>query len=78
MHRTNLYLTDAQERALDEQARAAGVSRSALVRSIIDRELARSAPLETEVEAALRLLADEYHQVIDGLFDGDPDLAIDQ
>ena len=78
MHRTNLYLTDEQEKALDARARAAGVSRSALVRSIIDRELARSLPLGDDVVAALRDLADGYHEATQGLFDDDPDLRIDR
>jgi predicted DNA-binding transcriptional regulator AlpA len=78
MHRTNLYLTDEQERALDARAQAAGISRSALVRSIIDRELSKPVPLGGDVEASLRMVADEYHQLIDGLFDDDPDLRIDR
>jgi Ribbon-helix-helix protein, copG family len=78
MHRTNLYLTDAQERALDQQARAEGVSRSALVRSIIDRELARSASIDSEVEDALRSLADHYHKTIGATLHDDPDLAVDR
>ena len=78
MHRTNLYLTPEQERALDARARAAGISRSALVRSIIDQELSRSEPeLDHGVEQTFRLLADDYHRAIDGLFDEDPDLRID-
>jgi post-segregation antitoxin (ccd killing protein) len=76
MHRTNLYLTGDQELALDARARAAGVSRSALVRSIIDRELARPVVMEAESEQALRHVADRYHEVADGLFDDDPDLRV--
>jgi len=78
MHRTNLYLTEEQEKALDARARSAGLSRSALVRSMIDRELARPLPIEGEVEEALRLLADSYHEVTGALFDDDPDLRIDR
>jgi hypothetical protein len=77
MHRTNLYLTPEQERDLDARARATGVSRSALVRSIIDRELARLGPVEPDAEAALRLVADGYQEAVAGLFDDDPDLRID-
>ena len=78
MHRTNLYLTRQQEEALDARARAAGVSRSALVRSIIDRELARPGPaLGQEVEATLLSWADGYHVAVNGLFDEDPDLRSD-
>jgi hypothetical protein len=78
MHRTNLYLTDEQERALDARARAAGLSRSALVRSIIDRELARPLLLDEETDEALRLLGERYHEMIEGLFDDDPDLRIER
>lgn len=78
MHRTNLYLTEEQEKALDARARAEGVSRSALVRGIIDRELARAALPDGETEAALLAVAARYHQAIDGLFDDEPDLRIDR
>lgn len=78
MHRTNLYLTPEQERELDARSRAAGVSRSALVRSIIDQELSRPSTPDGEVEEALGVLADEYHRAVDGLFDDDPDLRIDR
>lgn len=39
MNRTNLYLEDAQSAGLDRLARAEGISRAALVRRIVDREL---------------------------------------
>lgn len=39
MHRTNIYLTAAEEAALDSRARAEGVSRSKVLRDIIDAEL---------------------------------------
>jgi hypothetical protein len=78
MHRTNLYLTDEQERALDARARAAGISRSAIVRRIIDRELAAAQPPDPAVEEELRALADAYHGVAAGMFDDDSDLRIDR
>ena len=78
MHRTNLYLTNEQEEALDARARAAGVSRSSLVRSIIDRELARPPALGEDAERALGLLAEHYVQASERLFDDDPDLRIDR
>lgn len=78
MHRTNLYLTVDQERALDARARAAGVSRSAVVREILDRDLERSGPLDAQAEVALGQVADAYLDAIDGLFDDDPDLRIDR
>lgn len=77
MHRTNLYLSDEQERALDVRAKAAGISRSAYVRQMIDRELADDLVLDGELEVALGLVADRYHDMVEGLFDADPDLRID-
>lgn len=77
MHRTNVYLTEEQERALDARARVAGTSRSAVLREILDDELCLAAP-STEVEAGLADLALGYDQLVAGLFDEDPDLRIDQ
>jgi hypothetical protein len=37
MKRTNIYLDDAQSAALDQVARAQGISRAALIRQLIDR-----------------------------------------
>jgi len=78
MHRTNLYLTDEQEQALDRRARAAGISRSALVRIIIDRELANPLALSESDEQALAELAGGYHESFSDLFDDDPDLRIER
>ncbi|HZT67179.1 MAG TPA: CopG family transcriptional regulator [Acidimicrobiales bacterium] len=78
MHRTNLYLTEEQEEKLDARARAAGVSRSALVRSIIDRELDRPLPVDESVAETLGHLADRYHAAVQGLFGDDPDLRVDR
>ena len=78
MHRTNLYLTTEQERALDARARSAGISRSALVRRIIDQELATPAPLDDASASALVALAGAYHDVVEGLFDEDPDLRVER
>lgn len=78
MHRTNLYLTDEQERALDSRARAAGISRSALVRRIVDDALADEPAQSAELDAAFAALADDYEDLVAGLFDDDPDLRIDR
>lgn len=78
MHRTNLYLTDEQEEALDRRARSAGISRSALVRRIIDRELADPPALSGADEQALAELADRYHEAFSDLFDDDPDLRVER
>jgi predicted DNA-binding protein len=77
MHRTNIYLTDDQERALDTRARRLGKSRSAVIRDIIDRDL-RVMAIDGEVARSLAALADAYHSDIEGLFDSDPDLRIER
>ena len=78
MHRTNLYLTTEQERALDTRARSAGVSRSELVRRIIDQELSRTPGVDEAATTAMASLSDQYIQTIAGLFDEDPDLRIER
>jgi hypothetical protein len=76
MHRTNLYLTEDQERALDARARSARVSRSAIVREILDRELSLPSSLDETTQAALASLAEIYLDEVEGMFDDDPDLRI--
>lgn len=51
MHRTNLYLDEAQTVALDEMARGQGISRAELVRRLLDRSLA-AAPVDPETDLA--------------------------
>jgi hypothetical protein len=78
MHRTNVYLTSEQERALDARARARGTTRSAVLREIIDRDLSSTQPVPpAAVEVLLDLYA-RYDQVVGDLFDDDPDLRIDR
>ena len=60
MHRTNRYLTEAHARALDARARMAGVSRSALLRQIIDWELSAPVRMDDEMSEELSRLADAY------------------
>lgn len=78
MHRTNIYLTEEQEQALDERARRADTTRSAIVREIIDRDLAATTAIDPSVAAGFRELADVYGEITDGLFDDDADLRIDR
>ncbi|MGI8937491.1 MAG: CopG family transcriptional regulator [Iamia sp.] len=78
MHRTNIYLTEEQERALDERARRGGTTRSAIVRDIIDRDLGRDGVLTEEVKAGFAELAERYDELTDGMFDDDPDLRIER
>jgi hypothetical protein len=78
MHRTNVYLTEAQERALDARARATGTTRSGALRAVLDEALATGrGPEEDEVTKAFAELADRYGVVAAELFADDPDLAIE-
>jgi hypothetical protein len=77
MQRTNIYLTEDQQRALDQRARQAGTNRSAVLREILDAELAEPAPPDAHLRAQFAALADQHDQLVAGLFDDDPDLRID-
>ena len=77
MQRTNIYLTDEQQRALAARARVAGTTKSAVLREILDAALAEPAPADDELHAAFAALADRYDELVAGLFDADPDLRID-
>ena len=77
MQRTNIYLTEAQQRALAARARMEGTTRSAVVREILDASLASTAPADEKLHAAFGALAERYDDLVAGLFDDDPDLRID-
>jgi hypothetical protein len=53
MKRTNIYLAEGQAAALDEVARAEGVSRAELIRGLIDRAIGAhpGAELAADLEA---------------------------
>lgn len=79
MHRTNIYLTEAQERALDVEARVSGTTRSAVLREILDAALIKDrATSDAALEAAFGEVADSYEKVMAGLFDDDDDLRIER
>jgi hypothetical protein len=77
MQRTNIYLTEAQQQALDRRARQAGTTRSAVLRAILDAELAEPPAPDEQLRAQFAALAERHDQLVDGLFDDDPDLRID-
>lgn len=77
MQRTNIYLTEDQQRALDARARLAGTTRSAVLRDILDESLQAPHPADDALRAELVRLADGYDVLVAGLFDDDPDLRID-
>lgn len=74
MRRTNIYLTEVEQRALDAKATVEGCSRSDIVRWIIDRELHLDA--DAEVDALLADLATELAEAARRLADDDPDLRV--
>ena len=53
MHRTNVYLTEQQEAALDAWARALDVSRSQVLRAILDEVLGVGGATDEEVDGLL-------------------------
>jgi hypothetical protein len=68
--RTNIYLEEAQAAALDQAARAQGISRAELVRQLLDRGMRDSASADLEADLAAidasfgTLLGDESVDVI--------------
>lgn len=75
MYRTNVYLTEEQKRALTSVARAKGVSRSDVLRSILDRELGLADGDDPELDAALLAAADVISERAHELATADPDLS---
>ncbi len=57
MRRTNIYLTDVEQAALDARARAEGSTRSEILRVIVDHQL--NLGEDTDVDAALGQVAAE-------------------
>lgn len=53
MRRTNIYLTDVEQAALDARAAAEGSTRSEVVRSIVDQELNLRPDEQSDVDLAL-------------------------
>ena len=72
-----MYLTEGQTRYLEARADAAGTTRSAVLRDIIDDVAARPVTLDDEVKRAFAALAEEYADVSARLFADDPDLSVD-
>ncbi len=75
MRRTNIYLSEAEQVALDARAATEGRSRSEVVRSVIDREL--NLGEDADLDALLGELADELAGEARRLSADDPDLRVD-
>jgi len=75
MHRTNIYLTAEEEAALDARARIEGVSRSKVLRDIIDGELGLHGTNNADAADALLLeCAAELAEHARRMARSDPDL----
>ncbi len=75
VRRTNIYLSEVQQVALDAVAVAEGRSRSEVLRAVIDRELHLDD--DVNLDAALGDMAAELAEEARSLAAADPDLRID-
>lgn len=70
MQRTNIFLTDEQQRRLDRRAKEEGVSKSGLIRMILDEALditrASAAP-EQAIEATSGIWSDRGDAELDDI-----------
>lgn len=71
VRRTNIYLSETEQEALDARAAVEGVSRSDIVRAVIDRELELDE--DEEVDAILGELAADLADHARRLAADDPD-----
>jgi len=72
VRRTNIYLSETEQAALDARAAVEGSTRSDVVRAIVDRELNLSE--DAELDAALLRAADDIAARARKLSRADPDL----
>ena len=75
MRRTNIYLSEAEQQALDARAAAEGRSRSDIIRAVIDREM--NLDEDAEIDAILGDLAAELAESARTSSADDPDLRSD-
>ena len=75
MRRTNIYLTLAEQAALDARAAAEGSTRSEVLRALVDREFNLETESSEEADSALVELADELAERSRQLSADDPDLS---
>ncbi|MGH9170805.1 MAG: hypothetical protein ACRD0Z_08030 [Acidimicrobiales bacterium] len=76
MHRTNIYLTERQEAALDARGVASGSNRSEVIRAILDAELGLD-DVDSDLDEALASSAAGIAMLARRLSARDPDLSID-
>jgi hypothetical protein len=76
VHRTNVYLTDEEQAALDARAEVEGSSRSVVLRSIVDEALNLTEGTDA-IDAALAEAAGEIAETARHLSADDPELRAD-
>ena len=74
IRRTNIYLSDAEQAALDAKAAAEGSTRSDVLRSIVDREMNLDGGDDAELDAVLAEFAGDIAKRARMLSRRDPDL----
>jgi hypothetical protein len=70
MQRTNIFLTDEQQRRLDRRAKEQGISKSGLIRMILDEALAitqASVTPEQAIKATSGIWSDRDNAELDGV-----------
>lgn len=75
MRRTNIYLSEVEQAALDAKAAAEGSTRSDVLRTIVDRELNLDGD-DADIDAALAEMAGEIAKRARALSRHDPDLRV--
>ena len=75
MQRTNIYLSDEEQAALDARAAIERSTRSDVVRTILDQELGL-ANIDPELEQAFADLAPMIAERARTLAEGDPELRV--
>lgn len=75
VRRTNIYLTEEEQAALDARAAAEGSTRSEVLRALVDRELNLDGEVSAEVDAALVEVAGELAELSRRLSADEPDLS---
>jgi hypothetical protein len=76
VRRTNVYLSEDEQMALDALAVAEGSTRSDVLRSIIDREMNLAGDADPALDAAVADAAGEIAAQARALSESDPDLSI--
>ena len=70
MQRTNIFLTNEQQRPLDRRAKEQGISKSGLIRTILDEALAitqTSATPEQAIQATSGIWSDRNDKELDAV-----------